>query len=137
MKIRLIGSNMSSSSSATYNLNAIEIGTREVSPAPAYGSWSTVASFDTSCGGISLTGRLQVCCGSCTTVTPVMGYPPVAPGTPAGFGDEGPELVWMTDEVDLSAWAGAGSCTAKLLGSGASASSQAGWVVDSMTVRMR
>jgi len=200
LKIRIAASNMSSASSATYNLNAIELTTREDPRATAYGEWTNLASFDSSCGGVTVTGpfqctsspipgavgpalrywnagagatgtasiafsapaarrvsllvrhavnltagtsvgtglgRLQVCCGSCTTVTPVGGYPPVAPGTTAGFGDEGPELVWMNDEVDISSWAGAGSCTAKLLGTGASASSQPGWVVDSMAVRVR
>ena len=200
LKIRIAASNMSTASTATYQLGAIELVSAEDPRAASYGSWTTLSSFDTSCAGVTLTGpfqctssplagavgpvlrywnagssstgtaslgfaapagrrvsltvrhavdltagtlvgnglgRLQVCCGTCTTVTPIHGYPPVAPGTTAGFGDEGPERVWMTDEVDLSAWAGAGSCSVRLLGTGASASAQPGWLVDSMKVRSR
>ena len=202
LKIRIAASNMSASAGATYLLGAVELVSTEDPRAASYGSWTTIASFDTSCGGVTVTGpfnctstspltgnvgpvlrywnaggsstgtaslpftapvaghrlslrvrhaldftagsyvgsglgRLQICCGTCTTVTPVYGYPPVAPGATAGFGDEGPERVWMTDEVDLSAWAGSGACTVRLLGTGAAASGQPGWVVDSMSVRVR
>jgi hypothetical protein len=83
-------------------------------------------------------GRVEVCCsGSCAPIEPVDGYPPTAAGSGRGFGDEGPEGVWMVDELDLTAFAGLESCSLRLVAGGAARPAQTGWVVDSIVIRSR